>query len=209
MGRKSKKNERKLEIIKAYYESVSEVGLEGSSFIRIAEKLNMNPSLISYYFMSKAEMLLCLVDYVLDKLRQSKFPEKKPIIDKSKEFLSTLDYFFESHSVEMIDSKVFFDLYALSFRDETIRQKFADDVKITLKMYEDFLKKYCDYGIINTERLDLAANYIHTIVISLENLRNEVGDSISFSDFAEEQKKQFLIYVNFQNTTQKNSNKIS
>lgn len=61
MGRKSKVDERKNEILDHYYQVVLEEGYENASIAKIAAHMNTQPSLILHYFKSKERMVFELI----------------------------------------------------------------------------------------------------------------------------------------------------
>src|SRR5690242_12082800 len=67
VGRKSLKEPRQKEIIKAFYKLAKNEGLENASIAKTAEMIDMNPSLIIHYFRTKDYLVYGLVEYILDK----------------------------------------------------------------------------------------------------------------------------------------------
>ena len=67
MGRKSKAEERKLEILQHFYEVIKEEGFENASIAKIAKSMEVNPSLLIHYFNTKEDMILELVDFLLNR----------------------------------------------------------------------------------------------------------------------------------------------
>ena len=67
MGRKSKAEERKKEILIHFYEVVKEDGFENASIAKIADRMDVNPSLLIHYFKTKEEMIVDLVDFLLNR----------------------------------------------------------------------------------------------------------------------------------------------
>ena len=56
MGRKSLKETRQKEIVKAFYSVAKREGLEKTSIAKVAENMKINPSLVIHYFKSKQEL---------------------------------------------------------------------------------------------------------------------------------------------------------
>ena len=58
MGRKNIKDLRRQEIVKAFYKTAKAEGLHNASIAKIAEAMNVNPSLILHNFKNKDELVL-------------------------------------------------------------------------------------------------------------------------------------------------------
>ncbi len=65
MGRKSKRQTRRLEIIQSFYEVAKENGLENASIAKVAEAMGISNGLVMHYFNTKDELLLGLNEYIL------------------------------------------------------------------------------------------------------------------------------------------------
>ncbi|MEM9326180.1 MAG: TetR/AcrR family transcriptional regulator, partial [Bacteroidota bacterium] len=65
MGRKSIKEVRRQEIVKAFYKTAKIEGMHNTSIAKIADVMDVNPSLILHYFKNKDELVLALIDFIL------------------------------------------------------------------------------------------------------------------------------------------------
>ena len=96
MGRKSKADERKREILVHFYEVVKEEGFENASIAKIADRMEVNPSLLIHYFKTKEEMVVDLVDFLLDRYNLDEQAEKlSHVKDIKKRFEFVLHMFFQ------------------------------------------------------------------------------------------------------------------
>ena len=82
MGRKDISEQRKPEILEAYYEVLIEEGIEGASIKKIADRMGIHPSHILHYFKNKEEMAVSLMDHFIN-LYETEYlamydPEKNP-----------------------------------------------------------------------------------------------------------------------------------
>ena len=68
MGRKSKVDVRRKEILQTCYELIETNGLEGITLKQIGRKMGVAPSLIMHYFTNKEELIMAVVDYMLEKM---------------------------------------------------------------------------------------------------------------------------------------------
>ena len=62
MGRKSKADVRKKEILEHFYIVLKQEGFENASIAKIANLMDVNPSLLIHYFKTKEEMVFAFVE---------------------------------------------------------------------------------------------------------------------------------------------------
>ena len=65
MGRKSKADVRKKEILEHFYIILRDEGFENASIAKIANIMDVNPSLLIHYFKTKEEMVVAFVSFLL------------------------------------------------------------------------------------------------------------------------------------------------
>ena len=68
MGRKSKADQRRIEIIQAYYQCVIDQGAAGASIRKIAEAAGVKPSTLHHYFKNREEIIEEAVVYFTDRI---------------------------------------------------------------------------------------------------------------------------------------------
>ena len=66
MGRKNRSDTKRSEIIKHVYDVIAESGIEGATLSRIANHMGIHKSLLTYYFHTKEEMIIALVDFITE-----------------------------------------------------------------------------------------------------------------------------------------------
>lgn len=86
MGRKSKADQRRTEIIEAFYHCVIEEGMAGASIRKIAARAKVQPSVLHHYFEGRDEIMEEAVIYFTDKIfedfrEQMDRPGRKPDSD--------------------------------------------------------------------------------------------------------------------------------
>lgn len=122
MAGKPDRSVRKQEIIEHFYEVLATEGLEGASNSKLARHMNINPSLIYHYFSSKEDLICELVDYLAEQYKKS----FSPLMDTPGEPEERLDLIVETlfsrDWVQLIDMGAFYSCYALSFRNESVRE---------------------------------------------------------------------------------------
>jgi TetR/AcrR family transcriptional repressor of bet genes len=68
MGRKSKADQRRIQIIEAFYHCVAEAGMAGSSVRKIAGRAGVQPSVLHHYFSGREEIMEEAVVYFTDRI---------------------------------------------------------------------------------------------------------------------------------------------
>lgn len=134
MGRKSIKDTRKPEIIKAFYKVAKKIGYANTSIAKVAKVMNINPSLIIHYFSTKEDLKEALIDYLLERyLLIFKIDHEKEYgLD---EFHEIIDRLFSKKWNKLFDDGLFYDFYAESFRNKKIKRKYItilDSLRSTL-----------------------------------------------------------------------------
>jgi AcrR family transcriptional regulator len=125
MGRKSKADERKLEILGHLYQVIKDAGLEGASIGNIAARMGINPSLIIHYFKSKEEMMVEMVDFLLSQYETTYLTKVERLDDPAERVDFALDAIFGLDWLEVTDPKVYYACYYMSYHNERVRMRFA------------------------------------------------------------------------------------
>jgi AcrR family transcriptional regulator len=162
MGRKSKSEVRKIEILTQFSLVIHEDGFENASIAKIADKMKINPSLIIHYFKSKDEMVIELVDFTLTKFEQLYLEKFQLLDDPGLRFETTINFLLGDEwliSTEELHS-VFYACYYLSTRNDTILKRFQ-------KMYQQLkntlaaeAKNWIEHKIIKNTNPEEVAEYI-------------------------------------------------
>jgi len=123
MGRKSLKEIRQQEIIKAFYKVAKKLGYENTSIAKVAKEMDVNPSLIIHYFASKEDLKYALIDYILERyLLIYQVDETKR--DGIKRLEVIIDRLFSKKWNSLFDDGLFYSFYAEAFREQKIKKKY-------------------------------------------------------------------------------------
>lgn len=122
MGRKSLKKERQKEIIKALYKVTKKEGIENASIAKVADLLEMNPSLIIHYFKTKEDLLNSLASFILE--RYLSIYKIDGEIDSKEKLKQLIDNLFSRKWNRLFDDGVFYSCYALTYRNPEFKDKF-------------------------------------------------------------------------------------
>ncbi|WP_447640003.1 MULTISPECIES: TetR/AcrR family transcriptional regulator [Chitinophagaceae] len=151
MGRKSLKELRQKEIIKAFYKMAKKEGLENASIAKTATAMDINPSLILHYFQTKEQLIYGLVEFILDKylliFKINSTKEK----DVKESLLHVIDNIFSRKWNALFDDGISYSCYSLSFRDKLVRQRFKLVLDTLRQRLEVLIIKCQDKGILHLE----------------------------------------------------------
>lgn len=123
MGRKSKAESRKQEILEHYEDIIKKEGFENTSIAKIAKIMEVNPSLLIHYFKTKEAIVIAFVEYWAQ-LCEQEFKYK--ILESGsprKGFEKALDVLFGQEWLDYFDQTVLYACYYLSARNKKVRER--------------------------------------------------------------------------------------
>ena len=126
MAKQSIAEIRKKEILSTFYEVAKVEGLENTSFAKIAQKLEIQPSLIVHYFKNRDELILALIRYNLDQYKQIFSIAHADDLSHQEHLNKVLDKLFSLDWNELYDDGVYYSCYTLIFRHPEIKGRFKD-----------------------------------------------------------------------------------
>lgn len=162
MGRKSLKESQQKKIIQAFYDMAKHEGIENISFGKIAKELDMNQSLIVHYFANKEEMLFGLIDLIINNY-QNIYDIKLKLDDPLAKLTSVLHNIFSRKWDVYVDDSIFYNCYALTFRNEKIRTHFRELHVLLRKWLEKLIQDCIDQKVIVIQDAEEAADIIFVI----------------------------------------------
>jgi AcrR family transcriptional regulator len=175
---------RKPDILESYYQVLIQEGLEGTSISKIADRLDIHPSLIIHYFKNKDNLKLELVELLIEKYESPEMIDFDHIEDDRQRFDALMDMLFSFKWSRTVDPSVHFAFYYLSLRDE----KILDRIRVMFKWLRDFLRDQLVYfntkGIVKVADAGRAADYIVTLMEGLEFHHHFLAEQAPFEAFA-------------------------
>lgn len=126
MGRKSKATIRKQEILSHFYTVIVEEGFEGASIAKIANKMDVNPSLIIHYFKSKDLMVLGLIEYIVETYSSQILPDFSKVSNPQERWEDVVDVISRTKWSTFLDTTVFYSAFTLGLRNIEIKEKFLE-----------------------------------------------------------------------------------
>lgn len=185
MGRKSKANIRKQEILAHFYEVIIDEGFEGASIAKIAKRMDVNPSLLIHYFSTKDAMVLGLIDYIIDTYSVQIIPDFSGTTDPAERWEDVLDVVSRIQWDRIMNNTVYYSCYTLSFRNEEIRQRFRSFYKGLVNTLAYEVEHASKAGIIRVKNSSEVAEMMLSLVEGA-NFYQHVGDrTVSPDDRAE------------------------
>jgi len=160
MGRKNRSQEKRLELLGHVADAIREDGIEGATLSRIAKRAGVHKSLITYYFSTKDEMIVALVDFITDQYEEAFSGLVAGIDDPDRRLETCLDIIFGRNWTQIVDYRVFYSCFYLSLMNERVRERFSlmyDRLKGFLIREIDLGR---DRGIIDVEDSEKAAVFI-------------------------------------------------
>ncbi|ACL02434.1 transcriptional regulator, TetR family [Desulfatibacillum aliphaticivorans] len=122
MGRKSNAAAKRIEIVEALYECLSQKGHETVTIKEIAVQAGVAPGAIHYYFKSKDEIVACLMEYLAEKY-QSLFSEEFARIQGLEDFDERfVDFLCEEFIFNVPLNRVFYNLVQMGFESVVVQK---------------------------------------------------------------------------------------
>lgn len=180
---------RRPEILENFYQVIIAEGIEGASIGKIAERMNIHPSLIIHYFKNKKNMTLALADFLIEKYEAPDFLQFNHIEDMEKRFDALMNTIFSFEWSRTIDPGVHFCFYYLSFRNPDIRNRYEH----IIRRFRDYLieefEGYRQKGIVKMSNTRMAADLIVTLMEGLEFHAHFLSGDQPFEHFADKARE--------------------
>jgi len=125
MGRKSLAEQRRQEIITAFYHCVNEDGLARASIRKIARQAGVQPSMIHHYFKDRDEMIEEMVEAFADTIFQAFFAEMERYTDLETRFFKALEFMYSPGMINDEYSGFFLECCVEARRNRRVRTTLA------------------------------------------------------------------------------------
>jgi len=170
MGRKNRSKERKIEILKACYDVFAENGFEKTTFVKVAERLNVTNPLIVHYFGTKENMILEMVEYMHRDQAQIVSRLVEHIENPEDRMNTILDYYLGETFEKNFDDVVYYGCFYLSLRNSKIREKFNIIIEHFDQVVYTEIKRYLDVRRKTHIDPDMVAFILDALVEGLDFL---------------------------------------
>ncbi len=165
MGEKNNQLAAREFILQATLEVICQHHISGTTIRRIAEQANISPSLIHYYFPTKRDVFMAVIDYLIefydrnhaayimtDNIR----PAEKLMIMVSNQI---------EYTSRRKEYYVIYDFWTHAITDDEIKAK----VKEMFLKWEGWVRKIIDEGILTGEFDSQNADFVPYLLMSLIN----------------------------------------
>jgi AcrR family transcriptional regulator len=194
MGRKSLVPLRQKEIVKAFYKVALKEGLENASIAKVAEVLEVNPSLVIHYFKSRQELLHGLIEYIIERYKLIYDPGNGTGQPKAK-LKKIINSLFSRKWNKLFDDSVFYSGYALIFRDDTIKEHYKNLHDQLRALLANALQEAADADVIESNNVQQTADLVFVFVEGAYYYLSMVKDKAEYEKrlaFYEKTVLQFL-----------------
>ena len=197
MGRKSLREPRQKEIIKAFYKVAKKEGLENASIAKTADVIGINPSLVMHYFKTKEHLVYGLIEYILDKYLLIYNIPPEHAAHPRRALLAVIDNIFSSKWNTLFDDSVSYSCYSLAFRDKIIKAKYKDLLDTLRERLRQMIQDCKDMGVLEVEDPALTADIIFVLVDGAYYYLSLVTDKQEYQRKLMQYKRQALTHLNF------------
>ena len=196
MGRKSLKEDRRKQIVEAFYEVAKKEGLENASLSKIAKHINMPASLLIHYFENKSELLLALTEFIMSHYGRIYISEKTTRQTSMDRLMSTIENIFSRKWNTYFDDGVYYSYFALVFRDDRIRKKYFD-LHQQLRQWLTVVIQECnDEGFIKVDNAENVSDLIFVLSEGAYFNLSMVDDMKFFEERLNHYKQQAINLLN-------------
>ncbi|MDN5204932.1 TetR family transcriptional regulator [Fulvivirgaceae bacterium BMA10] len=178
MGRKSLKDARRKEIIRAFYKVAKKEGLENASLAKVARLMDIHPSLIIHYFRSKEDLIFGLIEYILERYKLI-YKAENSTLDTKERLVKIVGNLFSRKWNTLFDDGVFYSCYALIFRDKKVQAHYKTLHDSLRELFSSTLKEAKQEGLVNVQDVEATSDLIFIMVegayyyLGLINDKNE------------------------------------
>ena len=179
MGRKSLKPIRQKGIIKAFYQVARKEGLENASIAKVANVLDVNPSLVIHYFKTKQDLIHGLIEYILERYRLIYNPENGTSNPRER-LEKIIRNLFSRKWDKLFDDGVFYSSFSLIFRDKTLKAHYKNLHDNLRQMLTDTLREANEQGVIDVNDVEKTADLIFIFIEGAYYYLSMVSDKAEY-----------------------------
>jgi len=150
MGRNSKDDIRKPQILEHFRAVINEEGFHKASIARVAKHMGMSPNLIVHYFKSKEAMVLELCDLLLDEYFEFisvSTDDQKEGVPRIKSMLKRM--FGMEGGKQLLVENSFYALYYISLSNEQVKQRLNQQYDKQVNRWTKDIQSAIQAGEIN------------------------------------------------------------
>ena len=193
MGRSSKADARKPEILDRFMEVICEAGLDGASIGKVAKKMGVNPSLLIHYYTNRESMVQALIDRILSRFQAWYMPDLSEYSSPVERWEAVLDVHADIQWSEMLPKEVFFSCLAMAVRDKSTGRQFQEMYKTIHENTLQEIRHANQADVIHTDDeqalADMMMQRVHGASEFVISNRQQTSDSLRQMIGSFQQKK--------------------
>ncbi len=156
-GRKSIAAERRAQIIDAFHICAVRNGLERASLREVAEEAGVPVSNLHHFFKNRDEMVSELVKRIVGGIIANLRAEVRGSEDSQRRAKRIFEFLFSPKMQKLEDGSLFYDLWSLAHRSQTVRQTFQELIRDQRETFFELLVGTGDIvKLSKTEKKEIA-----------------------------------------------------
>lgn len=163
---------QKPKILEGFYYTILEEGFEGASIAKIAERIDMKPTLILHYFGNKESLTVCGVDYVIERYSKLFVKSRLKNKDPEKRLNALLKLLWSKEYYENVHIAVALSGVAISFRNPRVKKKIQDLYRLFKSYLIEELEMFQREGVICVNDIEKTAEVLISMVEGSRHFRH-------------------------------------
>lgn len=188
MIKKTIRQQRKAEIIKAFYQVAKKEGLENASIAKVAERAKINPSLVMHYFKTRNELMLALNHFILERYLNI-YKVNGSVVDSREKLIELIENLFSRKWNRLFDDGVFYSCYAQIYRNKAFKKSFKKLHDSLHEKLQRSLDEAVENGVIDMKNTAEAAKNIFALVDGAYYFLGLVDEKEAFNQRLEAYKR--------------------
>ncbi len=194
-GRKSIAEEKRAEILNAFYNCAVRHGLEKASLRVVAEEVGTPVSVLLHYFKNRDEMISELVRKRTNEILDTLKAEIQQVKDPEARFENIIDFFFSPKTQRLEGKSLYYDSCSSAHRSKTVRQTFKTQICEQRKKFMEILVETSDFSNLpEADRIDIT-NLVIALVEGTFYLLDMDGENVSLKGMSEILKRFMELYA--------------
>jgi AcrR family transcriptional regulator len=189
---------RKPEILKSFYQTIVEEGVEGASIGKIAKRMDIHPSLIMHYFSTKEKMMIELVDYIIKEYQSLLTAIRLKHDNPHDRLMQLIDLVWSDEWYAMTDISVDFSVISLSFRNKEIYKQLHSMYSNFRKYLVKELKSFMNDGVIAKQDPVRSAEIMISMVEGYRHFKHFFIDKNASESYKQDMKQAVLTILHYQ-----------
>jgi AcrR family transcriptional regulator len=189
---------RKPEILKSFYKTIVEEGMEGASIGKVAKRMDIHPSLIMHYFSTKDNMMVELVDYIINEY-QSLLNTLRIVKGNPQErLLKLIDLLWGDEWYALTDVSADFSVISVSFRNKEVHKQLHSMYSNLRKYLGKELRSFMNEGVIAKQDPVRTAEIIISVMEGYRHFKHFYIDKTSSESYKQDMKLAVLTILSYQ-----------